>query len=608
MREPLQIKYHFARGLWVWVLAAFVALFVCRAEEVFEGLRLVYSPDQLNHFKLAASVRANLLEGNFPPRVAMGVGEETGNPYHQFYSPATHLFMAAGGLFLNDPLLGATLAIPLMMAVGFVFAFKLVGYLTRDVIWALLGAFLFALSPYAHVSRASHGAVAEYCGICLAPMVVLALTRAVARPTFARVTLGALAVALQWHVHILSSFLTLASLGTLGTLQLIRAGIARGRRAFRKILKRALVFLLAVAVALLLSAYYLLPIVAEADLLIKHPFFKIYLILSSYCVPFLSLFSLTDFPFLMPMEFTRARYQLGAPFWAGQIAFIYLFWREWRSLWVYPLIALNLLILGAILAPETLVGIPFCGDIQFSFRLLSYYQLGGLLALALSARHLARRWGFSGRARAFFALGIVACAFFLGAPYFAGREFYPGFPRLLSFEQINREEFNRFSLFAYHRILPPGGKVGTLAESRIVPALPGSDARVRRFRLDLAQESARVGWRGEAVFQVLYYPRLQRIEATLDGEPWTPKADSFWREPTVKTRFKWLANTGEHFLRLRELPEKGLLRVKTTFRGSWLGNRVSLGALASLTLLGIARGAGLGPWARPGAGAARRRV
>jgi hypothetical protein len=500
--------------------------------------------------------------------------------------------MGLWSLLAGDIVLGTTLALFFFLVLGFVSAFALLKYLTRSPLWGIVGAFLFVCSPNLNVCRSTTGALAEYCGVCLLPLTYLALTRVMARPSFKRFVLAALAVSWLWLTHLLTAFLGLFFLGALLGIQFVYAA-ARARKRKATLLKfgrRIALFVGINCLAGAICAYYLIPILTDETILAKRAAYAIYLALSGHCGAILSLFSLTDFDFLIHINIGFARFQLGALFWGGAVAFVYLLARRKNSYWAAPMSALAALIILVIPNPELIEGIKYLNTVQFTFRFLSYFQFLALLMTVFALQTLCRRWSFAKIQKVLLAFGVIFAALFLVKPYLYSPKFPEGFPMIMNQRDILLTPFNIYSRYFYHLTNPNPDEfaLGMAGEFLVTPA-PGSDSQDKLFEVDLSELARSPAFKGDLIFYALYYPDYQDVTVKLDGRPFAPPIDTYWTQDNELIEYGGLKYSGAHYLRLRSLPREGFLTVETRFRGSLPGNLLSELALASVGVTALGR-------------------
>ncbi|MDR1164314.1 MAG: hypothetical protein LBO66_00305, partial [Deltaproteobacteria bacterium] len=256
----------------------------------------------------------------------------------------------------------------------------------------------------------------------------------------------------------------------------------------------------------------------------------------------------------------------------------------------YPLLILSLVLLAMILSPSLTATIPCWRNARFAYRPLPFLEAVGLSALLGPATRLAALYSLGRGDRRVLALAHAFVALLAGAPYPRGDPaVWKGYPQFVSVGTVRATPFSRSSLLAYHRIFPPGRKVVLSGEAIWIEPLPGSDSPNKAFRADLARVSQNAAWRGKLAFRVLYYPRWRSVSVTLDGASSTAQVGALGRRERAfaPTASGGLERPALFALELSSLPARGLLEVKTRFRGSPVGNALSLATAVGLAIWGF---------------------
>jgi hypothetical protein len=478
-----------------------------------------------------------------------------------------------------------------MSLVGFVGAFKLFKLLTRDWAFALLGAFLFVAGlPYLQTSRFYIGGTGAHFAILETPLCLYFLLRATRRASLKTFVPAVLALLWQWQTHAITAFCVNFFYGSFLALQLAWVAIAeKGKWApLRKYLKRILSLALLEALVIALGAYYFFPIFLETDLLVKWQQNIPSLLLFDRCVSFLSLWSATSLPYLLPVRDLTMPFQIGLVPIAGAAAFAFLARRDGRARVSRPALLLGALIVLFIANSSLLARLPFFRDIQFSYRLIPCAEILGLILFMLALSRLAARERWGEKTRRLAPLGLALAGLGLAAPYYYEEaDLWEDYPRYLTASQIAAAPFSRQSVMTYYRIFPPGERVLLTGDVFWVYEDPGGDSEKKSFRADLTAWSQTPGYQGELAFRFLYYPRLMDVIVELDGEPLNVPRETVWHREREVARAGNLERPAPFALKLTNLPARGLLTVKTRFRGSKAGNILSAVAFLGLALAAV---------------------
>ena len=197
-------------------------------------------------------MRACLADGQIPCRWVADLGGGYGYPEYNFYAPLAY-YVGAGYYQLSQDLIVAS---KLTFATGFVLAFPTM-FLVGRKLWGTLGgslaAILYVFAPYHALNMYHRGAMGELWAVALVPLVFWAYLRLREYPSgWGSLLLGGTLAALI-VTHNLTALLVL---GTLAVLVLVQGRLRRDGAYLA----------LAGACGFALSAFYLLPMVAENGL------------------------------------------------------------------------------------------------------------------------------------------------------------------------------------------------------------------------------------------------------------------------------------------------------------------------------------------------------
>ncbi|MDR1041415.1 MAG: hypothetical protein LBR80_14905 [Deltaproteobacteria bacterium] len=570
---------------------------LCGAEVNFRGHRDVLAHDQMGHLVLTASMAETFLEGTFPPRVSPILSDGLGNPYHQFYSPLSHMYSAAVSLLVGDVMTGFSLCTVFILALAFVYAFKLGRYLTLSSHCAAVAAFLFVTAPYLSTDRVLRGAFAEYVAFCLLPMALYYNLRALPLNSFKFWALAALSTAALLLAHLITGFFflffyavffILSGLSLLARRYVSRGGVGVGAPSrIRPFLRKSFAAATICLFATLLGLYCLGPAIFYGDLIMKRQELAgVSSAASGYMTPILSLFSLTDTSWDYESSFMiHARFQTGFALLASFGAFVYLLAR-WRTSWAFPFALTAGLVLVTVARPAVFLYPPlkYVDIAQFSYRFLSLFTLSAACSGALALRAVFRASpGFTPATRTAAAMAIIAISVALGVPYVYPKPVQQG---RLGLNLNSSILYDNSRLFdgenAYLRVPPPDGSDDWVAPESVSVRWRGKPGDWT-FRADLNEYYSMSGGQpGEVLLDVLYYPGLQDIEIRVDGKPVGAFLDTWWqRRDSVRGAF-YNEIGGFHGLKISGAPEKGILEARVRFIGYKWANWISLSAFAFL--------------------------
>jgi hypothetical protein len=565
-----------------------------------EGIRRVYGAGELNHLKLTESVRLEIENFAFPPRLARHVDEVEQNPFHLFASPGAHIFGALASLVVVNLNFGTSLALVFCLALAFVSTFKLARYLARDSLAATVAAFAYACAPYYSFSRAIKGDLSEFVALSILPLALYLILRALARGALGSWLKAVLALSWLALTHTLISLslvagLALFLLGGMGVAAFWPRSRAQARaRALKVGLRRLKRLAAAAALSGALLAYHLWPLFLGADLFWRHipPGVPLDGRLS---VSLLTLLSVAPVNSGWETAGNFGLYQLGPLLAMGGLAFLATRARDFRAPFAYPLAALWLASLALALWPG------FCGSWAWlspgglGFSFIGPLSLLGSLLLALSWPRAMERWGFSRNTRIIVSFYLILFALLAVIPYLRDAGARDPFPNLMTESDISKSSYQGPTRYLFYRALP---NREDLSATREIFALRGSpvpgDIDADEFYLDLAQVAENPSYKGELVLDFLYYPQWQELTFRVNGEPIAPALETFWRPTPLEEEYPALQGTAIHNLKVSGLPREGQFAAKVRFRGSLVGNSLSFAGLlvfAGLSAFALYRGA-----------------
>jgi hypothetical protein len=574
----------------LFILAILVSCILMGADSSYTGRRLIYYIDHFNHLKLTASAVNALEKGQFPIRTGEGISEGTGLAIHQFYSPGAHAFIAFFVLLVRDLFFGYLLAMILMSILAFIYSFKLVKYLTCSDIIAIIGAFIYVTGPYLATNRVLRAAIPEYMAMCILPMILYFHLKAIVNRKYCYIFKAVILTAWLFLIHLITAvffyFFYFIFLFILLCYFLITKKIDK-KIYLNKFYKRMKILILIVFLVTLLDLYYLLPIILYNDLYIKIsliPSSEIYY--SAYLVPLISIISIRDIIYPVRWLYNSTRLQIGFFIFISYISYIYYNITTFRSIYSWPLIITSSFILYIIIEPIIFVGpLKIFNFAQFSYRFLAHFQLismvMGSLALFIFWK-LNKNYLFPQKLN--FALIIIISSLILVCPYLYPASFVKGFPKFIKEEDITESKMLENINNAYLRVSPnflsQSLKIPTYTNSEVLTANYVKNSAEHVFIFNLAKRNSVLTKSRELYFDVLYYPLLMDIEASIDGKPINPGIETFWRSRDGFGDSRQSGNSYFHGLKLTGLPNTGILKVDVKFIGSKIGNWISL-----LTLL-----------------------
>ncbi|MDR1085037.1 MAG: hypothetical protein LBP22_09320 [Deltaproteobacteria bacterium] len=564
------------------VLAFLACLVLMGNESSYNGGRIINYLDHYNHIKVSASAAQALERGQLVLRTLEDINENSGHALHQFYSPAFYTYIGLWIIISGDPFSGYAIALWTMAMFGFIYSFKLARYLTKSDIASIIGAFVFITSPYYLIDRVLKVTAPEYMAISVLPMVLYYQLRVMVNPKASLVIKAVLSTAFLFLIHIIGAVFFYFFFGIFWGIFFVYNFIIYKKIKIlcKNFLKRMFIIFVIGVVVCLLDMEYFYPILSVHDLVVKDTLVASFpLNKSGSLINFLSFFCLRNGPGPNSEMVSVDGYQLGLLNFTGLVAFIVLNIRS-RSSFNIPIITLSLGILYTIFYPIIFTGpLKFLDFAQFSVRFLAHLQV---LAMLMGAMALVTIWrrnpDLKTAGQKVMALIIILSSLVLVRPYLYPAVSIPGAPMFITSEtlQINQTLIN--SNNTYMRTSPLKD-LPYYDEDKLLKSSYMKSSSDRIFEIDLASNPLSVP--GELCLDVLYYPGLMDIDLTVDGQPVRPEPETFWvKRAHFGTRYN--EDGAFHGLKLKNLPEKGSLKVRVRFTGSRMGNLVS-----ALTLIGL---------------------
>jgi hypothetical protein len=579
----------------LWFLAIFISMSLSEAENSIFDIRLFTSNDQINHFKLAQSSQIQLLNGQLPIRTAENIDDSLGNPYHQFYSPAVHFLMAVFSIIFMDLIFGSSVLFVLLLALGFIYSYKISLYITKSPLYSYINAFIFAACPYLAAIRISHGALAEYFAFCISPVFVYYFLRSQAGKNFSHIIPCILSLSVLILVHLITCFYLMFFISIYFVFYLINLFIQYKFNNLKNLNKHLKVFIRRISkfiviniISLAVTSFFIIPVIISNDLYIKYFPYDAYFSFSASCTNLLSLFSIKPSLNIIKLKTCSGSYQVGFIVFLGFIYSIAVFWKRKNSLFLLPLIGTILVILAIIINPGFFTLFPFISLAQFSTRFLLDFQIIVSILFILAVKDFCTRFKLSYVNKIIFSLTVIITSLMLVIPHLKPMTIQPDFPKRMNANDIKNADFSLYGKYNFYKFLIDLSQFNMDNIQIILNPTETSNSQHKKFIADLAVLAEDDSYRGNIAFYVLYYPSLMKVTAKIDNIPFTPDADTFWYKTPELEDHEELVNVGVHALRLNNLPAQGILEVETEFTGSPLGNYISLISLALLIGLGLA--------------------
>ncbi len=497
------------------VFALALACLCLTAIQPFTLGQLPYSADGTLHLYRSAALEHSLrVDGSLWPRYSSGLVYGYGAPLFNYFPPLAYMPVVLahqlGWSFVDGWLL--TICLYLLLAGAGMF---LLGRLYAGDLGGWLAAAAYLYSPYLLLDGVSRGALAELAALAALPVVFYGMTRLAWRGRAGDFTLATFAFACFIPLHTVMSLHGAALLAIYGALL---AATADKRAVGSRLL-------LAGALALLLSAFYWLPALAESDA-IKLPLIADEL---GHIDVARHLRPLSDI--LAPPQTADPTRQNATPpislgwpqlFLAG-LALLFCLRAPHRRFCALTLALSGLVALIVFMNTPASASlwewIPLIGYTQFPWRALGLASLPLALMTALWARTLSRRPAL--------AIGALPLVLLCAIPW--TYTLYEPSVELQDIRDVQRFErgSGQLGLASYAEYLPVSADADALdperlktrfAEADVIPRLPPSPTlEILRAEWSGLSASMRLdsSESGRAVFDWLYAPGWA---ASIDGE------------------------------------------------------------------------------------------
>jgi hypothetical protein len=573
------------------VLALFVSIILSSSDVILNGTRYVYSPEQSDGLKLSGSVIWSIWNGEIPPRTSLNLVNGYGVPFHQFYAPLCHFFVAILGIITGDLLLGYAMASIIILTLAFLSTHALIKYLTFSNIYALISAFIFVTGPYLFTDRVLRGDFPEYCGFCLTPLLLYFILRAINSGRLKYWILALIvsaSLALTHLITFINFYIFLSLFLFIHLLQILAKNSNNKKVKGKKYAGKLFVLFTILIATLIIDMYYFLPIIFYNDLAVKGIDLasKTMVDLKSTVSP-LSLLSVFNMPFITPMTgeniiVDARRFQIGFLVLVSYLSYIYLLYKTNKSLYYWSFVLTSSIILILIFKPLIFPNTPIFSFETLSYRMILDFQLISVIMGALAMLVFFRENpSFHGIGQKIFAVIIICFSLIFIRPYLFSNMTHPNYPHITTEEDFYNESSLSDGNANYIRIPPPDDDPRWIKEGITLKRAEGlGDEKVFALNLDDYYTSSK---EDGVYLNVLYYPGLMDIDVFVNGKTINCDLDTFWVKKSV---FNIYINDDApfHGLKLSGLPRKGLLEVKTKFIGSRLGNYISLFSILLIIL------------------------
>lgn len=365
---------------------------------IASNIYLPLSPDFGNHVAGIIQAKFAIAEHQFPIRTAPLQDHGWTNAYFQFYAPFPYTIGGAIYKWLTPetPFLAYKITIWLALLLSALYFYKLVVWIVQSRPVAMLAALVYMSAPYFLININTRGDFTEAFGQGLVPVVLYYTFKSY----FEEFKMGrAICTAIAWFALMTTHVLVFSYTGLFVGLLLILFTL-RKLSNWRNLIR----VMIPCSYALLLAAWYLIPMVMVEKFLLMNGFLGDPYNDSVWLTPLSTLLSITGIapiplaPKIDPRLSSPLYPAISWPILLAVGICVYLLFQKDNVIspykkWVYPLLVLFFLALLMVWSPiDFWQYLPKNGIIQFSYRVLTQTMwLGGLIfAFALVA--IKPRW------------------------------------------------------------------------------------------------------------------------------------------------------------------------------------------------------------------------
>jgi hypothetical protein len=575
-------------------LGIFIAISLSSSELYYGDERIIQNSDTYDHILASISALNAIKSGIFPIRLAAGLVDGLGYPFHQFYSPLTHSIIATLSLFNGNIFTGLSLSTILMMTLAFIFSFKLIKYISFDNVYALTGAFIFVCAPYLTINRVERGAYAEYFAICLLPCFLYYILRTINRFKIINCCLSIIILAILYNIHLITSFYMLVFSNLfliLHSIFVVKKYIKNKKIGIIKRLFRRIIILFSILLcSLLLSAWSIIPIIFYTNLTIKYNFSNFFQ--NNILTTILSLLSLTNAPLHGIIYSKSIHIQTGFLLNIGLLLLILKNYKNFCSVYLYPLLITQICILFLIISPmSSNLNVPFILSFaQFPYRFIAQYQLLGIIISILAFKSIIDDIKIQKNRyilKHVFSIGIIVLSLVLIIPYLYLKQFSNNYPIYKTIDQLKDiKMLNHFPITGYQFKDPNITPNIVLTDYNFfVTSKQVINLHNQIFTAKLDNYSSKDNYMGILDFDIMYYPGLQNITIFIDGKPIIEPSLSFYKRPYGISHIETNEIYYIYGLRVNNLPKVGIITVQVIFEGSHIGNVISVISLIIVSVL-----------------------
>ncbi|MDR3205149.1 MAG: hypothetical protein LBV23_10505 [Deltaproteobacteria bacterium] len=261
------------------------------------------------------------------------------------------------------------------------------------------------------------------------------------------------------------------------------------------------------------------------------------------------------------------------------ILFLFLGYKS-KSKYFFSILATQLFILLIIIYPfgRNFILQPFFNLAQFPYRFLSLFSLFGTIIIIITLRYIICKINKNKNIFKFFiCLLVIFYSIIDIKPYLRTPDFDTDFQKVYSINEISDTDYffgyaNVMYLFYNNKIDP---YIPLTDPKFLIKRSKFNNAANQHFTIDLTNYSSIENFKGFLDFEFMYYPGLQNINIYIDGKKYPNLTLLFSKSPIFISNIIEEQIFYIYFLRLVNLPSKGILTVDVHFEGMPLANFLS---------------------------------
>jgi hypothetical protein len=570
--------------------AFLISISLSYSELYFNTFRTIENVDEYNNIKLAISAFNSLKQGIIPIRVADGIFCNLGYPIHQFYSPLPHIIIALFSFFNDNIYTGFALSVIFSIFISFIYSFKLIQYLFKDELYAFVGAFIYICAPYMSIVRVIRGAYPEFFAICLLPIVLYYIIKAINNLSIGNLTLSIIMLSILFTTHLITSFYFLLFSGFFFLLHAIFVifKVIKFNKPYllNKLRNKFLLLSIILIFSLLLSLWHLAPVIFYDNVAVKSILYASDLYRFKQVTNLLSLFSISDAPPELLDKIGVFRLQTGLLFnFCLFLAFL-LYKNRFKSNYFIPMVLTQFILLILIIYPfgigSSIQKILFL--VQFTYRFISFYNLIGIFLIIITLKYIVNNTSKENKQiiKLCLSICIITYSILSISPY--QRNYTKANDNIFGIY-----DFNDIAAYDYFmggvnyeyaiNLTQYSSNIPLVNNNFFIKRNNNSTLNSQIFEFNIEDYANKLDFNNFFDLETLFYPDLQYITINIDDKVYNNTNFSFNKKfllfpNLINDELNLVINT-IYGLRISNLPNKGHVSISIQFEGYNFANLVS---------------------------------